>query len=136
MNDQPIILYVEDDVMSRRMMRILLESRLKIQHLTIFANSENFLEQVEALDPKPTVIFLDIHMKPYSGFEMLDMLRALPWTVHTRILALTASVMHEEVQQLMQAGFDGCLAKPIDLDTFPETLQRIVVGEQVWRVLS
>jgi DNA-binding NarL/FixJ family response regulator len=44
--------------------------------------------------------------------------------------------MNEEVQQLRMAGFDGCLAKPIDLETFPETLDRIIAGEVLWRVMN
>lgn len=134
--DQPRVLYVEDDAMSRKMMRLLLQGRLHFPDVTIFENSENFESRVDSLDPKPAIIFLDIHMKPYTGFEMLRMLRTMPWTDGVPIIALTASVMHEEVQQLMTVGFDGCLGKPIDLDTFPDTLQRILKGEHVWRIVS
>lgn len=136
LDNHPIILYVEDDPMSRKLMRLLLEGRMKIPHVTIFENSADFAARADALDPKPTVIFLDIHMKPHTGFEMLQMLREMPWSSSVPIVALTASVMHEEVQQLMHVGFDGCLAKPIDLGTFPDTLDRIMQGEQVWRIIG
>ena len=52
------------------------------------------------------------------------------------IIALTASVMREEVRKLMSAGFNGCLAKPIDLATFPDTLRRIMAGEAVWCAIN
>jgi CheY-like chemotaxis protein len=104
--------------------------------VTILEDSEDFLSKVEALDPKPKVIFLDIHMKPIDGFAMLKLLHDLDWTKQTRIVALTASVMNEEVAQLRQVGFNGCLAKPIDLATFPDTFQRILAGETVWRIIS
>lgn len=134
MSKLPVILYVEDDPQSRKLMEILLKGRMKLSNITILEDSKDFMERVNNLSPKPDIIFLDIHMKPYNGFEMLMMLRQLDWVANTPIVALTASVMNEEVHQLRQAGFNGCLAKPIDIETFPAILDRILAGESVWRV--
>src|SRR5690349_14936765 len=123
---EPVILYVEDDPQSRKLMNMLLKGRMKLPHVTILEDSQDFLAVVEALDPKPDIILLDIHIRPFDGFEMLSMLRGLPWANNTPIVALTASVMNEEVQKLQNMGFNGCLAKPIDLETFPNTLQQII----------
>lgn len=136
MTKQPVVLYVEDDPQSRKLMSMLLKGRMKLPHVTILEDSENFQAHVEALDPKPDIILLDIHMKPINGFEMLTLLREYAWVENTPIVALTASVMSEEVQRLRSIGFDGCLAKPIDLQTFPETLERILDGETIWRIIS
>jgi CheY-like chemotaxis protein len=133
---QPVVLYVEDDARSRKLMAMLLKGRMKLPHVTILEDSQDFLDHVDALDPKPDLILLDIHMKPHNGFEMLEMLRQLEWVNGIPIVALTASVMNEEVQQLRSAGFNGCLAKPIDLDSFPETLERILDGESIWRIFG
>lgn len=133
---QPAILYVEDDPQSRKLMSMLLKGRMKLPHVTILEDSENFQAHVEALDPKPDIILLDIHMKPLNGFEMLTLLREYDWLQNTPIVALTASVMSEEVQRLRSIGFNGCLAKPIDLQTFPETLERILEGEIIWRIIN
>lgn len=133
---QPVVLYVEDDPQSRKLMSMLLKGRMKLPHVTILEDSDNFQAHVEALDPKPDIILLDIHMKPFNGFEMLTMLREYDWVGNTPIVALTASVMSEEVQRLRSIGFDGCLAKPIDLQTFPDTLERILDGETIWRIIS
>src|SRR5689334_16925775 len=136
MNGQPVILYVEDDPQSRKLMSMLFKGRMRLSNVTILEDSEDFLAHVEALDPKPDVIFLDIHVKPYDGFEMLEMLRQFEWAANTPVIALTASVMNEEIQQLGTAGFNGCVAKPIDLNTFPETLSRILDGEVLWRIIN
>lgn len=133
---QPAILYVEDDPQSRKLMSILLKGRMKLTHVTILEDSQNFVQNVTAIDPKPDVILLDIHMKPYNGFEMLEMLRQIDTFDGTPIVALTASVMNEEVQKLRSIGFNGCLAKPIDLQSFPEMLERILDGETIWRILN
>jgi CheY-like chemotaxis protein len=86
------------------------------------------------LPQKPFLIFLDIHMQPHDGFTLLDMLRSHEHYRDTRIVALTASVMNEEVERLKKAGFDGVLAKPIEQRTFSEFLKRILNGERVWSV--
>ncbi len=105
MSSQPVVLYVEDDAQSRKILRVILEKRMALPHVTILENSLNFRAVVSALDPKPDIIFLDIHMQPHNGFETL-------------------------------AGFNGCLAKPIDLQTFPEAFNRILAGETIWRITS
>jgi CheY-like chemotaxis protein len=136
MDQNPVILYVEDNIESQKVMKILLESVMGITDSTFFVDSYNFLERVVAQQPKPDVFLLDIHVKPYTGFEMLKMLREHPSFADTPVVALTASVMNEEVAQLRTAGFNGVIAKPIDLDSFPQLLARILHGESVWQIVN
>jgi CheY-like chemotaxis protein len=133
--DNPVILYVEDEARSRKVMRMI-AADMDLAQLTIFEDSSDFLPKALALEPRPDVIFLDIHMEPITGFEMLEQLRESEHFAGVPIVAMTASVMSEEVQRLRIAGFDGCLAKPIDIDTFPETFRRIVDGEKIWRIVG
>lgn len=132
--DNLVVLYVEDEARSRRVMQMV-ATDAGISNLTVFEDSENFLARAEALDPKPGLIFLDIHVKPYNGFEMLALLRQSPRLQNVPVVALTASVMNEEIDQLRTAGFDGCLAKPIDIDAFPDLIEQIVNGEAIWRII-
>jgi len=132
----PVVLYVEDNPASRRIVRMLLQNRLKYEHVTIFQNSDDFEARVLALEPIPDIIFLDIHLKPLDGFEMLKVLRGLAPFEKTKIVALTASVMNNEVEQLRSAGFDGCFSKPIDLDTFEDNLHRALAGENIWEIVG
>jgi len=131
---QRSVLYVEDDAYSRKIMKLLLDQRMKIPKIKIFEDSTNFVNRVNQLGYIPDVIFLDIHVYPIDGFEMLRLVRGLPQFKQSQIIALTASVMNNEVHQLKTAGFDGCLAKPIDLPTFPNTFARILSGETIWRI--
>lgn len=129
----PVFFYVEDEANSRDIMRLFLES-MGHSHITIWPNSVNFEQQLATLDPVPDVFFLDIHVLPYDGFDMLSMIRAQPHLAHRPIIALTASVMSEEVARLKQAGFDGVIAKPLDLDVFPDLINHILAGDQVWHI--
>jgi two-component system, cell cycle response regulator DivK len=135
MSTKPVVLYVEDEPRSRRVMQMITDD-MGLTHVTIFEDSTDFMARFAALEPKPDVIFLDIHMTPHTGFEMLAMLREADQSINVPVVAMTASVMNEEIHKLKSAGFDGCIAKPIDFDTFPETLQRIMSGEKIWRIVS
>lgn len=136
MNPYPAILYVEDDMMSRMVMKMLLEQQMQLTNIEIFEDSENFEANLDKLAFTPDLIFLDIHMLPLSGFEMLQVLRERDETQDCPIIALTASVMNEEVAQLKDVGFNGVIPKPIDIDAFPVLIQRILDGEEIWRILK
>jgi len=102
--------------------------------LTLFADSKDFMKKLTALSPQPDIIFLDIHMTPHTGFEMLEMIRNHPDYHSKTVIALTASVMNEEIVQLKNAGFDGAIAKPLNREAFPHLLTQICSGETVWHV--
>lgn len=128
------ILYVEDDPMSRQVMELLLVRKMHFKQVTIFETSDDFMNRLRALPKKPQVFLLDIHIEPLDGFELIHLLRSDPDYSQARIVALTASVMNEEVNQLKRAGFDGVLAKPVDQLAFPDTFNRILNGEHIWNV--
>lgn len=131
---QPTFLYVEDDVLSREVMELLLGQVLGYTQVTTFENSQNFMDRVRALAHVPDVIFLDIQMVPHDGYEMLKMLRGEEAYQKTKVIAMTASVMATDVAALKSAGFDGMIGKPIMRQAFPELLTRILSGESIWFV--
>jgi CheY-like chemotaxis protein len=127
-------LYVEDDSSSRLGMSMIFSRVLGVERFTIFEDSTNFMERVKALRPQPDVILLDIHIKPLDGFAMLALLCRDPDLRASKIVALTASVMNEEVSMLRESGFNGVIAKPINVTTFPDLLERIIQGESIWHI--
>ena len=132
MFNQYSYVYVEDDSLSREIMQMIMENGMDIDRLTVFDDSTDFMPRMKSLANKPNVILLDIHVKPLDGFEMLELLRADPAYHHSKIVALTASVMNEEVENLRQSGFDGAIGKPLSIQTFPKLMTRILQGELVW----
>src|SRR5215213_9502690 len=101
--------YIEDDPMSRQIMQTILERIMHVDHFLILENSEDFCTHLLAAPKQPDIIMLDIHVRPHSGFEMLKMLRQDPRFEHAIIIALTASVMSDEIEELRVAGFDGTI---------------------------
>jgi two-component system cell cycle response regulator DivK len=130
-----VYVYVEDDPMSRDIMHRLMTKALMIEHFTAFSDSQYIMARLHALNPHPNVILLDIHMKPHTGFEVLEFVRQDALFRDAKVIALTASVMNEEVLRLRECGFNGAIAKPISRQSFPALLERIVRGDTVWHII-
>ncbi|MBE2271943.1 MAG: response regulator [Anaerolinea sp.] len=127
-------LYVEDDQKSREIMRLMMERVVKDCTLTMLDSGIGFMENLAQLATCPTMILLDIQMHPFDGFTLLALLRADARYAAIPVVALTASVMNEEVEQLRCAGFSGVIAKPISPHTFPKLLTQLQNGEAVWYI--
>jgi CheY-like chemotaxis protein len=68
-----------------------------------------------AVGDPPDLILLDILLPDSDGLDLLEALRAEPETRDVPIFACTALGERESAQLLTQVGFDGLLAKPVDL---------------------
>jgi len=129
----PVFLYIEDDPASRKVMEFLITRILGAQ-IVLFEDTRDFLERLLALPVLPTVIFVDIHIEPLDGYDVLRTMRAVKELQSIPIIAMTASVTGEDVSQVKDAGFDGLVGKPIKAQVFPNLLKRILIGEKVWFV--
>ena len=135
MNSQhPVLVYVEDDENSITVMKMVVERVMGLPKLHVLQSRTDFVEQVRKLGVMPDVFLLDIHMKPYGGIELLSMLRNDPQFDRSKVIALTASVTNEEVVLLKHGGFDGAIAKPLNIEAFPGLISKIMNGEQVWYI--
>jgi CheY-like chemotaxis protein len=133
--EQPVIVYVEDDQASIVVMKAIVEKIMKLPALHVLPNAADFVERIGQLRAKPDIFLFDIHMSPLNGFDLLALLRADPQYRDSKAVALTASVMSEEVARLKQSGFDGAIAKPLNIEVFPDLIARILAGEKVWYIV-
>ena len=131
---EPVLVYVEDDENSILIMKMVVERVMKLPALYVLKSSADFVQQVKGLGVVPDVFLLDIQMKPYDGVELLSMLRSDPQFNQSKVIALTASVTNEEVSLLKSGGFDGAIAKPLNIEVFPDLIARIINGEHVWYI--
>ncbi|HSF83110.1 MAG TPA: response regulator [Anaerolineales bacterium] len=131
---QPVLVYVEDDEASILVMKMVVERVMKLPTLHVLHSRADFIEQVKRLGVVPDVFLLDIQMKPYDGVDLLAMLRKDPQFKCSKVIALTASVTNEEVSLLKSGGFDGAIAKPLNIEVFPDLIARIINGEPVWYI--
>jgi two-component system, cell cycle response regulator DivK len=70
----------------------------------------------------PDLVLMDIQLPDLDGISALRQLRRDARTCAIPVLALTAFAMTEDRGRLLDAGFDGYLAKPIDVRTLPDTV--------------
>lgn len=131
---QPILVYVEDDEASILVMKMVVERVMGLPTLHVLESRSDFLQQVKELGVVPDIFLLDIQMKPYGGAELLSMLRSDPQFEKSKVIALTASVTNEEVSLLKSGGFDGAIAKPLNIEVFPDLIARIINGEHIWYI--
>jgi len=135
MNPQnPILVYVDDDENSIIVMKMVVERVMGLPALYVLKSRADFIQQVKGLGIVPDVFLLDIQMKPYDGVELLSMLRGDPKFNKSKVIALTASVTNEEVSLLKRGGFDGAIAKPLNIEAFPNLIARVINGEHIWYI--
>ena len=115
---QPRLLIVDDNLINRQLAQAFAEM-LGWDSAEV-DSGETALEVVsrEAFD----AILLDISMPGISGVEVLTALRADARHAGQWILACTAHALPEETEQLVQAGFDRVLVKPITIEQLEAAL--------------
>lgn len=66
---------------------------------------------------KPDILLLDLMMPGVDGFETCRRLKQNIATRHIRVIAMTGYPIAENVERILQAGAEQCLAKPIRAST-------------------
>jgi excisionase family DNA binding protein len=74
---------------------------------------------------EPNVLVIDIRMPRIDGIEVCKRLRADKSTKRIKILAITAYGA-EDRQNIIDAGADMCLQKPMDMSTFVGKVQELL----------
>jgi two-component system cell cycle response regulator DivK len=106
-----LVLIVEDDDKSRKLVRDLLT-----HHGYATVEAINGLDGVRlARERLPAVVLMDIQLPDISGIEARARIRADASTRSIPVIAVTASVMPEDRQRVVDAGFDGYQRKPISV---------------------
>lgn len=88
-----------------------------------FCDAEDGKEALEhATAFQPDLVILDLYMPKLNGCSVASLLRSMPSFGKMPILALSAEVAESDSTSLTQAGFSGCLGKPLS----PAKLRSVV----------
>ena len=128
-NDAPIesslqqrprtILYVEDLASNIRLVEHILGRR---PHVTLVAATRGNDALAKALEHEPDLVLLDLHLPDIPGEEVLRRLRADQRTAHIPVIILTADATSRHRRQLLAAGADDYVTKPIAVRQLLELL--------------
>jgi two-component system, cell cycle response regulator DivK len=127
------VLIVEDNVRNYALLARLL-AFVGVKQTEWKRSGWHVLEFAQDTMPRIDLILLDIHLPEEDGYEVLARLRKDERFRSTRVVAVTADVSNTNLSRAQAAGFDGFLAKPINVDLFPDQIRRILEGESVWDV--
>ncbi|TAN52508.1 MAG: response regulator [Betaproteobacteria bacterium] len=120
-----LILIVEDNEKNRRLARDILQVK---GYRTIEAETaESGLEM--APKENPDLVLMDIQLPGMNGIQALKRLRESEATRAIPVLAFTASVMPQDRREIMDAGFDGFVAKPVNLKEFIAAIAKALGDE-------
>ena len=115
-----LILIVEDNDRNLELVQDILELR-GFRTLTAVCGSDSISL---AKRYAPDLILMDIQLPDVDGVEALHRLRSEEATRSIPVLALTAFAMTADRQRFIDAGFDGYLAKPIDVRTLADVVRK------------
>jgi two-component system cell cycle response regulator DivK len=89
------------------------------------AEAGNAGEALDALKSlHPDLILMDINMPEVDGYTLTSRIRAMSGFENVPIVALTANVMRGDRERSLEAGCDGYIQKPIDIDLLPQQVER------------
>ncbi len=118
------ILYIEDNSDNRKLVRRVLEwDGYEV------VEAMDGTEALARLESEPIdLALLDINMPDIDGYTLTTTIRANPRFSGLPIVAVTANVMRGDRERSLQAGCDGYIQKPIDIDTLSEQIERFLIG--------
>jgi two-component system, cell cycle response regulator DivK len=118
MSHPSTILHIEDNPENR----ILVRRLLQVEGYTIL-EAENASQALQILSThRPQLILVDINMPDMDGYTLTSKIRTLPELKAVPVVAITANVMKGDREKTLQAGCDGYIEKPIDVDRFGEQI--------------
>jgi len=120
---RPSVLIVEDNPDNVSTLKALLGDDQEVRSVP---NGPDALKS--AREGKPDIILMDISLPGIDGFETLRRLRSEADLCGIPVVAITAKAMKGDREEILAAGFDGYISKPIDNTLLQETITELLYG--------
>jgi two-component system, cell cycle response regulator DivK len=111
------------------------ENRILVRRLLIFGGykvveADSAFQAISMLEKcEPDLILLDINMPDVDGYTLTMQLKSNPMYNHIPIVAITANALRGDRERTYQAGCNGYIEKPIDVDSFLENVESYIHGK-------
>lgn len=113
------LLVAEDNPSNYKLVEVLLRRDYDLQHAWDGSEAVELFRS-EGAD----LVLMDISMPVMDGYEALRQIRALAPEIP--VVALTAYAFETDRQQIMEAGFNDCLAKPLRAEELRERVATLL----------
>lgn len=118
------ILVVDDSPMIRMVITEFLESTGCI--VAVAKSGQTGIDRVRASPDEIDLILMDIQMPDVDGITATRLLKADPVTKTVHIIAITAGLLGEQRQRVLDAGAEAVIAKPLDLKTLRQVIHQVM----------
>lgn len=116
------ILVVEDNEINRALIRDI----LNLRDFEII-EAEDGQEGIDlARRHKPDLILMDIQLPVMDGISATRILKGGPETRDIPMIALTSYAYEKDRRSFLEAGGDGFISKPIDVDELLRTIETVL----------
>jgi CheY-like chemotaxis protein len=119
--DKPVVLIVEDHDDTREMLQLLLQ----VFGCRVIPAHDG--EEAMSLAEKsiPDLILMDMRMPHIDGLTVTRLIRSHPTLNETPIVAMTGMATPQFRSDVLSAGCNDCLYKPIDFDRLEELIKTL-----------
>jgi two-component system cell cycle response regulator DivK len=118
----PTILYVEDNIDNRVLVKRILEAE---GYIVLEAGNVN--EGLNLIyEQYPSLVLVDINLPEIDGLALTAHLREDPRFDDTPIVAITADVIRGNEERTYSAGCNGYIQKPIDVDRLTSLIKQFI----------
>lgn len=117
------VLYVEDNPDNRNLIRRVLSA--DGYDMIEASKAEQAFEKLEK--ENIDLILMDINMPDMDGYTLTAKIKQIERFSKIPIIAVTANVMRGDREKSLEAGCDGYIQKPIDIDTLTQQIERFII---------
>ena len=113
------ILIADDNEINRQLLKLQLESHCK--NATLAKDGKVALSYLQS--NKYDLILLDLQMPYFTGLDLIKLIKQ-PGSINedSPVIAITAHAQSQQINSLIEAGFDECLIKPVLMEQVFEIL--------------
>ncbi len=116
------ILIVDDD--SRNIFALKAVLRAKNFDCLSCLSAEEALQLLKS-DAQIDIVLIDMMMPEMDGYEAIPLIKGIPHRNRLPVISVTAQAMVGDEEKCLEAGADGYISKPIDVDKLLHILNAI-----------
>lgn len=118
--DKKTVLIIDDD--SRNIFALSATLRAKGYNCLSCTGAEEAINLLQG-DATVHAILIDMMMPDMDGYEAIPIIKAIDKRKDVPVISVTAQAMVGDREKCLQAGADGYISKPIDVDKLMAVLQ-------------
>jgi CheY-like chemotaxis protein len=116
------VLIIDDDARNIFALSAVLKARGFV--CSSCTGAEEALRLLETAEPVD-VVLIDMMMPDMDGYEAIPLIKQLPGRRGLPVISVTAQAMVGDREKCLEAGADGYISKPIDVDKLLQLLSTL-----------